>query len=142
LITNSVMTLSPRSCAAARKGLEILQRAVVRIDAVVVGDVVAVVLQRRGIERQNPDRRCPKFLEVIELLDQPAEVADAIAIAVVKGLNVQLVDDRIFVPEWVDGRRFGGGDGHGLTGGAHSTHAQYLPSVKHHRTQPYPLLRL
>jgi hypothetical protein len=44
----------------AHELLEVGARAVVRVHVVVVGDVVAVVLERRGIERQQPDRVTPR----------------------------------------------------------------------------------
>ena len=81
------------------KRLKVVQRAVLRIDVRVVGDVVAVVLQRRGEERQQPDRRDAQVLDVIEPLGQAAEVADAVAVAVAKRADVQLVDDGVLVPQ-------------------------------------------
>ena len=52
----------------AEEALDVAQRAVVGVDARVVGDVVAVVAQRRGIERQQPERRDAEVLQVVELL--------------------------------------------------------------------------
>ena len=78
---------------------KVVQRAVLRIDVRVIGDVVAVVLQRRRKERQQPDRRDAQVLDVIEPLGQAAEVADAVAVAVAKRAHVQLVDDRVLVPQ-------------------------------------------
>ena len=89
------------------KRLEVAQRAVVRVDVGVVGDVVAVVAQRRGIERQQPDRGDAEVLQVVELRGQAAEVADAVAVAVEEGPDVDLVDDRVLVPERIGGRRSG-----------------------------------
>ena len=43
----------------------------------------------------------PRSCEVVELLDQPAKVADAVAVAVEERPDVQLVDDRVLVPELV-----------------------------------------
>ena len=103
MITSSVITRSPRSCAAARNAWKSCERAVVRIDVVIIGDVVAVIAQRRGIKGQKPDGGDAQFLEIIELLDQAAEIADAVAVAVVERLDVQLVDDRVLVPERIDG---------------------------------------
>ena len=77
---------------------EVAQRAVGRIDAAVVGDVVAVVAQRGGVERQDPDRIDAELLHVVELLHQPGEVADAVVVAVEEGFDVQLIDDRVLVP--------------------------------------------
>ena len=58
---------------------EVLDRAVRRVDLLVRRDVVAVVLERRRIERQQPDRVGAELLDVVELLDQSAEVAEAVA---------------------------------------------------------------
>ena len=71
------------------------------MDAVVVGDVVAVVAQGRGVERQEPEAGDPQVLEIVELPDQAGEVADAVVVAVGERLDVELVDDGVFVPERV-----------------------------------------
>ena len=80
---------------------EVPSRAVARMNVVVVGDVVAVVAERRRIERLQPDRRDAERLDVVELLRQPAEVADAVVVAVEESADVQLIDDRVAVPERV-----------------------------------------
>ncbi|GAB4193535.1 MAG: hypothetical protein OHK0022_08540 [Roseiflexaceae bacterium] len=49
-------------------------------------------------ERQQPERRDAQLLQIVELLGQASEVADAIAIAVAEGAYMQFVDDRVFVP--------------------------------------------
>ena len=71
----------------------------------VVGDVIAVVAQRRGIERQQPQRRDTEILQVIELAAQPLEIADPIVVGVEERLDVQLIDDRVLVPQRVDESR-------------------------------------
>ena len=85
------------------QSLEVLDRAVLRMHGLVFGDVVAIVAQRRRIERQEPERVDVERLHVVELLDQPWKIAEAITIAVAKRLDVQLVDDRVLVPERVVG---------------------------------------
>src|SRR5207248_10478899 len=80
---------------------EIIEGAEVRINIVVIGDVITVVAHWRWIKRQKPEGGDAEFLEVIEFLDQPAEIADAVAVAVVKRLDVELVDDGVLVPERV-----------------------------------------
>jgi len=77
---------------------EITHRPVTGMHAAVIGNVVAIVAQWRGIKRQQPDRGDSQFLDVIELLDQALEVADAIIVAVKIGLDVQLIDNGVFVP--------------------------------------------
>ncbi len=82
----------------AQDGLEILERPVGGVNGSVIGDVVAVVQQGRGKERQQPDRRHAQVAEVIELADQPLEITDPIAVAVGKGPDVKLVEHRVLVP--------------------------------------------
>ncbi len=71
----------------------VLDVAVVGLDREVVGDVVAAVAQRRGVERQHPDAVHAEPLQVVELLDQPAEVARAVAVGVEERAGVDLVED-------------------------------------------------
>ena len=80
------------------EGFEIRHRPVGRIDLLEIGDVVAVVAQRRRIERKDPDRRCAQFLHMVEPAHQSGEIADAVAVGVHERLDVQLIDDRVAVP--------------------------------------------
>ena len=89
------------------EAVEIRERAVARVDVLVVGDVVAVVTQRRRVERQQPEAVDPETFEVLELLGQAGEVADAVVGAVEKGADVRLVDDGVLVPERIDRSRSG-----------------------------------
>jgi hypothetical protein len=50
---------------------------------------------------KSPERGDTEVLDVIELLDQSAKVTDPVVVAVVEGLDVQLVDDGVLVPEGV-----------------------------------------
>src|SRR5713101_61018 len=79
--------------------LEVLKRSVVGIDIEIVGNVVAVITHGRWIKRQKPDRGDAELLQEVELIVQATEVADSVAVAVAKGLDVQLVDDRVLVPK-------------------------------------------
>ena len=72
---------------------EVLDRPVVGIDPVEVGDVVAAVAKRRGIERQHPDAVDPEPLQVVELLLEAAEVAGAVVVAVEERARMDLVED-------------------------------------------------
>ncbi len=90
----------PQAPAVGRtqKVLEIPQGVVDRIDPVVIGDVVAIVPQRRRVEGEQPDGGDPQVLQIVESLDQASEIADAVAVGIAEGLDVQLVDDRLAVP--------------------------------------------
>ncbi len=81
------------------EGAEVLARAVVLVHVAVVGDVVAVILERRRIERQQPHRVDAELLDVVELGGEAGEIADAVAVRVEERLDVQLVDDGVLVPE-------------------------------------------
>ena len=81
-----------------QKSAEIVERAKIRIDVEIVGNVVAVVALGRRIERQQPDGGDPQLLEIIQFFHQTAEVTHPVAIAVTKRLDVQLVDDGVLVP--------------------------------------------
>jgi hypothetical protein len=89
----------PALMRRGKEGAEVIERSVVRVDVEIIRDVVAVIAQGRRIKREQPDRGHAQFLEIIEFLDQPAEIADAVAVAVVKRLYMQFVNDRVFVPE-------------------------------------------
>ena len=82
----------------AHEAPEVAHRAVRRVDVAVVGDVVAVVAQRRRIERQDPDRIDAELLDVVELLHQAGKVADAVVVGIEERFDVQLIDDGVFVP--------------------------------------------
>ncbi|MNE29717.1 hypothetical protein D3C80_1232080 [compost metagenome] len=83
------------------KALHIGQGAVVRVHGLVLGDVVAIVAARRRVERQQPQGVDPKLGDVVELGDQAGKVTDAVVVGIEEGLDVYLVDDRVFVPQWI-----------------------------------------
>ena len=58
-----------------------------------VADVVAAVAQRRLVEGQQPEAVDAEPLEVVELLREPDEVADAVAVGVVEPPDGHLVED-------------------------------------------------
>src|SRR6266436_2340351 len=85
-----------------KKCAEISERAEVWVDVEIIGDVVAIVAQRRRIKRQEPNGCYAELLQIIELLDQATEIAHSIAVTVAERLDVQLVDDRVLVPKRID----------------------------------------
>jgi hypothetical protein len=97
--------------ARARLGdelVEVGERAEARVDVGVVGDVVAEVGHRRGVERRQPDapdakgRRGPG--EVVEPSGDAAQVAHPVAVGVAEAAGVDLVD-RIAAPPGERGMR-------------------------------------
>src|SRR5262249_47407295 len=81
-----------------QKSSEIAQVAVRGVDAGVMGDIVAVILERGRIEREQPQGRDSKVPEVVELLGESAKVTDAVAARVEESPDVKLVDDRVLIP--------------------------------------------
>jgi hypothetical protein len=81
---------------------QLAQGAVARVDAIVVGDVVAVVALGRGVERHQPEAGDPEAGQVVEAAGQAAHIAGAVAVGVHEGADVELVDDRVLVPQVVD----------------------------------------
>ena len=83
--------------------LEIVQRAIGRIDVGVVRDVISVIAQRRGKERQKPDACDTQILQIVEPRHQAREIADAIIVGIGERPHVKLIDDCVFVPERIGG---------------------------------------
>ncbi len=81
--------------------LEVFDAAVIRVHRHVLGDVVAVIAARAGIERQQPDGVHAELGDVIQLGNQPRKIADAIVVGIEERLDVHLVDDRVLVPTLV-----------------------------------------
>src|SRR5690606_12235885 len=73
-------------------------RAEQRVDAAVVGHVVAAVGHRGGVERGQPDGVDPEVAEVGEALAYSGQVADAVSGGVGEAADVDLIDDGITPP--------------------------------------------
>ena len=78
--------------------VELLEGAEERVDVVVVGNVVAVVGHRRAVDRTQPDDVDTEQLEVVEMVQDSAEVADAVTVAVGEAARVDLIDHRGLPP--------------------------------------------
>src|SRR5262249_51262765 len=77
----------------ARQRVEIAKRPEARIDIDIVGDVIAEVGHRRGGDRRQPDRIDAEPAQIIDALEDSAEIADAIAVAVLEGARIDLIND-------------------------------------------------
>jgi hypothetical protein len=77
---------------------EVTHGPVGRIDAAVLGDVVAVILERRGVERHDPDRRDTEIFDIIQLARESLEVADAVIVRIEERLDMQLINDCVAIP--------------------------------------------
>ena len=81
------------------QAVEFGERAEERIDAGVVGDIVAKVGHGRGVDGRDPDSVDAELDEVVEAGEDAGEVADAVAVCVLEGAWVDLVDDAVLPPE-------------------------------------------
>ena len=78
--------------------VDVGQRAEGRVDVLVVADVVAVVVLRRAVDRRQPHHVHAEQREVVEPVDQPPQVADAVTVGVREAARVDLVDHRAAPP--------------------------------------------
>ena len=69
-----------------------------RLNVPVVGDVVSPVLVRRDRDRRQPQHVDPQPLQILELLDDAGQVADAVGVRIRERADVHLVDDGLLPP--------------------------------------------
>lgn len=93
--------LQPACMRRRNEGLEIIEGAIHRVDVGVVGNIVAVVAQRRGREGQQPDRGDAQITQVIEAARQSAKVANPIGVAIAECPHVHFINNSIFIPIWL-----------------------------------------
>src|SRR5262249_55919007 len=77
----------------------VVQRSEQRLDIAVVADVVSEIRHRRGIDRRYPDRIDAEPREVVEAFAYSLQIADAVAIRILKGAGIDLIDDPVFPPD-------------------------------------------
>jgi hypothetical protein len=91
--------LEPARVRRLDQAIEVGERAEHRVDAGVIGDVVAEVLHRRRIDRREPQRVDAELGEVVEARQHAGEIADAVAVGVHERARVDLVHDAALPPE-------------------------------------------
>ena len=89
----------PFSRAACENSTNSPSVPIARIDAVVIADVIPVIATRRWKKWLQPDAVDVEAGQVIQFSGQPEKIPDAVAVSVREGLQVDGVDDRIFMPE-------------------------------------------
>ena len=78
--------------------VHVLQGPEDRIDIPIVRDIVAIVVLGGTEDRGEPDGVHAQCLEIVQLLDDPGQVADAVAIAVPEAAGIDLIDDPALPP--------------------------------------------
>ena len=97
-MTKSTMTRMPRRARRAHQLDEVAGGAQAGVDAEEVGDVVAVVAAGGRVERHQPQAGDAEVGEVLDAVGHAAQVADAVAVAVLEGLDVGAVEHRRLPP--------------------------------------------
>jgi hypothetical protein len=77
---------------------EICQGPVLGIDVAVIGDVVPMILLRRGIEGRDPDRVDSEVFDVTEPGGDAGQVADPVVVRVGEAPYVDLIEDGAHPP--------------------------------------------
>ena len=84
--------LQPQGVGARQHLLELLHRPVIRVDRFVVGDVVPEIRVGRGIDWAEPDGVHAQGTDIVELVIDAVEVADAVAVSVAEAAHPDLVN--------------------------------------------------
>ena len=82
----------PRLCLRD-EAVEIRKRAVFRVDGIIIRNIIAIVPVGRGVDRREPNEVDPKFVQIIELGDHAAKIADAIPVCIIKRARPDLIND-------------------------------------------------
>ena len=97
--------LQPQPVRFSQQCVEISKCPEERVNIAVIRYVVAEILHRRFRNRGDPDRVCAEFGDVGQVLDNALQIADAIAVAVLKAARVDLIDHRPAPPVGIGVRR-------------------------------------
>ena len=90
--------LEPQRMGLLHQVVEILQRAESGVDIAIVGDVVAEVAHGRGEYRRQPDGVNAQIGNIVEATGDTHQIANAIAVLILKGARVDLIDYRATPP--------------------------------------------
>ena len=72
--------------------VRIVHRTEHRIDGIIIGDIIAIVIHRTSEKWREPHVIDTKVLQIRELRPDAVQVADAVAVRVAEGLDIDLVD--------------------------------------------------
>jgi hypothetical protein len=80
------------------KAAEVIKGSEPGVDTEVVGDVVTVILARRGVEGEKPDGGDAQIDKVVHGIDDALEIANAVAVAIPKGGDIDDVENCLVEP--------------------------------------------
>ncbi|VUX29450.1 Uncharacterised protein [Bifidobacterium pseudocatenulatum] len=86
--------------------VHILQGAEQRIDILIIGNIVAVVVLRRPVDRAQPHHVHAEVGQIVKTAGDALQIADAVAVRVLEGTRIHLIHHRVGPPR-VRGRAVG-----------------------------------
>ncbi|EGE59994.1 hypothetical protein RHECNPAF_1760086 [Rhizobium etli CNPAF512] len=95
--------------------VEVHQRAEDRIDILIIGNVVTEIAHRRGEEGRDPDRIDAEACHMRQAGSDALEVADAVAVGILIGARIDLIDHRAAPPVLIGGQDRLGSHVHGIS---------------------------
>ena len=96
------MILSPCACECDGQCVKIGQRTEQGVDAGIIGDVVAEIGHRGGEDRRQPDGVNAKPLQIGQPVDDPRDIADPVAVGILEGARIDLIESAVPPPNHVD----------------------------------------
>src|ERR1700682_5610675 len=84
--------LEPLLMGRAHQPVKVVKRSEQWTDVAIVADVIAEVSHRRRIEGRDPECVDTEPSKIAETLVYPGQVADAVAVCVLKGARIDLID--------------------------------------------------
>ena len=82
---------NPVSASLRNQFLHICHSAETRIYIIIVGNIIALVCQRRAVTGGKPYDFNPEFLKVVQLFDDAPQIPDSVAVCVIKAFRVNLI---------------------------------------------------
>ena len=71
--------------------VHVIHCAKTRVDVVIIGNIVALIGERRAVDRREPDNVDAEILEIIKLADNARKIADAVSVGITEALRIDLI---------------------------------------------------
>ena len=78
--------------------IHILQLTENRINILIIGDIITIIILRRTEYRRQPNRINSQILQIRKLLYNPLKISYSIRIAVIKASGINLINNRLLPP--------------------------------------------
>src|ERR1035441_1048219 len=81
-----------------KQAIEIFHRSKQRIDAAIIRHIVTKIGHGRRVDRRDPDGINAELDQVVKVLKNPLQIADAVAVSVLERARINLIDDAVLPP--------------------------------------------